>query len=310
MSSSLKPVWTLSHPREPVALLPQPRVGPPRIFSPFLTMDFGGLYGERLVHLVKMVAHLSKNSAATVGLSFYFNNQRAIHFGNRGRKRVHTLIDGPEGERILAIKFEQQAQSDLLVQIWTKIKAGPPLPRLSIPMLTGGRVPESNELKPALGQRITVFTAVLTANSYSFQSFGLQYEEIPSQPVDSQASLKEIKKIYFSGGDPEVEEPQRVIPGLRFDYHKGSSSKLGKCFPGGRSMDLSEGERIVGITIWLSKITTSVKRPFHLGRVARMEVVTSLSKAVSHPKGAQINDDEHVILRIRENHLEELDFFI
>jgi hypothetical protein len=128
--------------------------------------------------------------------------------------------------------------------------------------------------------------------------------------VDPQASLKEIKKIHFSGGDPEGEEPQRVIPGLRFDYHKGSSSKLGKCFPGGHSMDLSEGERIVGITIRLSKITASVKRPFHLGRVARMEVVTSLSKAISHPKGAQINDDEHVILWIRENHPEELDFFV
>jgi hypothetical protein len=102
-----QPVWPPSHPRETVALLPQPRISPPRTFSPFLNIDFGGLYGERLVHLVKMVAHLSKNSAATVGLSFYFNNQRAINFGNRGRKRVHTLIDGPEGERISAIKFEQ-----------------------------------------------------------------------------------------------------------------------------------------------------------------------------------------------------------
>jgi hypothetical protein len=89
--------------------------------------------------------------------------------------------------------------------------------------------------------------------------------------VDSQASLKEIKQIYFSGGDPDGEEPQRVIPGLHFDYHGGFSSEIGNCFPGGRSMDLSEGERIVGITIWLSKITPVAKRPFHFGRVARLE---------------------------------------
>jgi hypothetical protein len=80
-------------------------------------MDFGGQYGENLAHLVKMVVHLSKDSSAAVGISFYFDDQRAIHFGNRGRKRVFTLIDGRGGERIRVIKFEQQAQSGLSVQV-------------------------------------------------------------------------------------------------------------------------------------------------------------------------------------------------
>ncbi|KAL3494542.1 hypothetical protein BJX62DRAFT_234145 [Aspergillus germanicus] len=305
-----QPVWIPSHPRETVALLPQPRISPPRTLSPYLNMDFGGKYGENLAHLVKMVVHLSKDSSAAVGISFYFDNQRAIQYCNRGKKRVVTLIDGPGGERIRVIKFEQQAQSGLSVQICTRVGSGPLLPRLGIPMPTGEWVPEANELKPALGQRITGFTAVLAASSHSFQSFGLQCEEISSQHVDSQPSLKEIKQIYFSDGDPDGEEPQRVIPGLHFDYHGGFSSEIGNCFPGGRSMDLSEGERIVGITIWLSKITPVAKRPFHLGRVARMELETSLSRAVTHPEVSQINDDEHVILRFRENHLEELDLFV
>ncbi|KAJ0418087.1 hypothetical protein BJY00DRAFT_315302 [Aspergillus carlsbadensis] len=305
-----QPVWTPSHPRETVVLLPQLRISPPRTFSPLLNMGFGGLYGERLVHLVKVVAHLSNDSSAAVGLSFYFNNQKAIQFGNRGRKRRFTLIDGPGGERISAIKFEQQGQSALSAQICTRIRAGRLFPKLSIPMLAGGRVPESNELKPALEQRITGFTAVLAANSHCFQSFSLQCEEIPWWPVDSQVNLKEIKQIYFSGGDPDGEEPQRAVPGLRFDYHEGSSSKIGECFPGGRSMDLSGGGRIVGITIWLSKITTISKRPFHFGWVARMVVESSLLRAVTHPEDSRINDDEHVILRFRENHLEELDLLV
>jgi hypothetical protein len=97
-----QPIWIPSHPRETVALLPQPRVSPPQTLSPFLNMDFGGQCGENLAHLVKMVVHLSKDSSAAVGTSFYFDNQRAVHFGNRGRERVFTHIDGPGGERIRA----------------------------------------------------------------------------------------------------------------------------------------------------------------------------------------------------------------
>ncbi|KAL3445661.1 hypothetical protein BJX65DRAFT_309615 [Aspergillus insuetus] len=248
-----QPVWTPFHPQETVALLPQPRISLPRTISPFLNMDFGGQYGEKHAHIVKMVVHLSKDASAAVGISFYFDIQRAIHFGDRGRKRVFTLIDGPGGERIRAIKFEQLAQSGLSVQICTRVRSGPLLPRLGIPIPIGEWVPEANELKPALGQRITGFTAILAASSHSFQSFGLQCEEIPLQHVDSQESLKEIKQIYFSGGDPDGEEPQRVILGLHFDYHRGFSSEI--------------------------------------------EV-------------SQINDYEHVILRFRENHLEELNLFV
>ncbi|KAL3463106.1 hypothetical protein BJX64DRAFT_128266 [Aspergillus heterothallicus] len=301
-----QPVWIPSHPQETAILLPQPQISPPRTFNPFMNMDFAGPRGERLVHLVKIVVHLSKNLSIVSGLSFHFDSQRTIYFGHRGRKRISTAIDGPGGERVSCVKFESRGDNVISVQICTRIGPGPLFTKLDFPMQSGDWVPRTKKLEPPEGNLITGFTAVLTAESHAFQSFGLQYERLPWSPVQSWASLDGVRRIYFSGPNPNREEPNRGIPGLRFDYHDGSTSRVGWWYPRGHSMDLSEGEKIVGLALWLSTNEILVESEACLGRAAQVAVQTSLSRTVVYPGHLSANDEDHLILRFRENHLEQL----
>ncbi|KAL2857871.1 hypothetical protein BJY01DRAFT_116469 [Aspergillus pseudoustus] len=197
-----QPVWTPSHPRKDVILLPQLQVSPPWAFNPFLNMEFGGLHGERLAHLVKITAYINEDSSTAIGLSFYFDHKKAILFGNKSKKWISTPVDGPGDERISGIKFEKQEEHALSVQVCTRIRFGPLLPKMDIPLRPKNWVPEPNTLEPPDGQYITGFTAILAAHTYDFQSLGLQCEQLKSPLVDLKASLKEVKKIYLSGSDP------------------------------------------------------------------------------------------------------------
>lgn len=72
-------------------------------FEPLVDIDFGGLQGERLGSLTRIVAHMVAKSQPITGLEFFYLDG-SIMFGCRGHCEISFLIDGPGGERITDAK--------------------------------------------------------------------------------------------------------------------------------------------------------------------------------------------------------------
>ncbi|BAE61360.1 unnamed protein product [Aspergillus oryzae RIB40] len=105
----LQPLWTPVCPRGP--LTPALQYSSRGSFNAMLVMDFGGNHGQNLAHLTRIVAHIQEYSAPIVGLTFYFDNQKNIHFGRQGRMEVSSFFDGPAGERVVSVTYERASTS-------------------------------------------------------------------------------------------------------------------------------------------------------------------------------------------------------
>lgn len=55
-------------------------------------MNFGGIRGERLPHLTRIMAQIFKDPAFTVELIFYFDGQGHIRFGRQGLTKISSFI--------------------------------------------------------------------------------------------------------------------------------------------------------------------------------------------------------------------------
>ncbi|PYI09436.1 hypothetical protein BO78DRAFT_308434 [Aspergillus sclerotiicarbonarius CBS 121057] len=159
-------------------------------FNRFLNINFGGVHGRRLTHLTRIVGHMFTSQAPLVGLSFYYDQQDPLHFGRQGMTEVSFIIDGPTGERIERVTYEQASTSQGIVTLHLLSNfgngvtfmadqlAGPYVADASAFFFPGHQQDSIHYTKEALqapdGQTILGFTSVLEASSGSFQTFGLQ----------------------------------------------------------------------------------------------------------------------------------------
>ena len=111
----LEPIWTPCPPRAGPRLLPGLQALSSQVFNRFLNIDFGGERGEKLAHLSRVVAHISKPQCPILGLSFYFVGLEPLHFGRQGMIEMSFLIDGPKGERIQGVAYDRR--SDVVVAL-------------------------------------------------------------------------------------------------------------------------------------------------------------------------------------------------
>ncbi|KAK2760856.1 hypothetical protein FQN54_002096 [Arachnomyces sp. PD_36] len=202
---------------------------------------------------------------------------------------------------------------------------------------------ESNYTKQTMraldGQVITGFTSVLEAESGSFQTFGLQCLAEPNMPTvhkqcatngkDSYAaelcsstgaqlirrasagcqaytyaSLENVRSIRISRGSMGRPRGLNEISGLRFDYYFDKPSKIvGQWISEVERMDFIPGERIVEISICISRLAFNVSEKTHVGRVVSISILTS--EQLKTVRGAQLKDD-CTKCDFRENRLEKL----
>ena len=98
-------------------LCPEPRPLEYQIFNRFLNVDFGGIHGRRLAHLTRIVAHMFTPKTPLVGLTFYYDQQEPLHFGRQGMTEASFIIDGPGGERIQSVTYEQASNCHGIVAL-------------------------------------------------------------------------------------------------------------------------------------------------------------------------------------------------
>ncbi|OOF91952.1 hypothetical protein ASPCADRAFT_509878 [Aspergillus carbonarius ITEM 5010] len=217
-SGRLQPIWTPSCPPGTSMLCPEPRPLEYQIFNRFLNVDFGGIHGRRLAHLTRIVAHMFTPKAPLVGLTFYYDQQEPLHFGRQGMTEASFIIDGPGGERIQSVTYEQASNCHgivalhLLTNFENEVtftanqRAGPYAADISAFILPGAqhkRIQYTKEdLQSPDGYSILGFTSVLEASNGSFQTFGLQCgkedgnflprTELPVLPLDSRTSSVDL----------------------------------------------------------------------------------------------------------------------
>ncbi|PWY82080.1 hypothetical protein BO70DRAFT_314743 [Aspergillus heteromorphus CBS 117.55] len=184
-------------------------------FNRYLNVDFGGVCGQRLPHLTRVVAHMLIQSAPIIGLQFYYDDQQPLKFGGQGLIEISFLVDGPGGERITSATFEQASTVHGIVSLQLQTNhgrkvvfmanelAGPYVadisPRLRLPGHKGIKYTKQTLQAPE-GQGIVGFTSVLEASSGSFQTLGLQCEATGLRPT----SAAELSTINTSRPSAEL----------------------------------------------------------------------------------------------------------
>ncbi|KAL4811071.1 hypothetical protein BDV18DRAFT_5054 [Aspergillus unguis] len=223
-----QPLWTPAYPRETATIrAAQLSTSHNNKFRPILNLDFGGLNGEGLAGLTRIVAHVSENSAPFVGFTFYFVDQSYIHYGLQGSVQVSGLIDGPGGELISSVRIEKSVKSLKVVSVRVYTNQGNQLvfdrdelqyysgmenrPDLSLGMTEPNPFIQPEErtgarLEPLSGQQINGFTATLDDRG-SFMDFGLQCEKLERVPVVAGDSRK-------WQGPPSASKPARLASSI------------------------------------------------------------------------------------------------
>lgn len=87
-----QPLWIPFYPRETSKILLKQQSLSYQTFNPIRNMGFGGIRGERLPHLTRIVAHIFKDPAFIVELIFYFDDQGHIRFGRQGLTKISSFI--------------------------------------------------------------------------------------------------------------------------------------------------------------------------------------------------------------------------
>ena len=102
-------LWTPCCPRD-TTMVPTPKRIVRQSFQPVLNIDFGGAGGQNLEKLTRIVVHMYSRRDAIVGFTFYFIGQKPLLRGRQGNIEISFFINGPEGERISSVSFEDPSK--------------------------------------------------------------------------------------------------------------------------------------------------------------------------------------------------------
>ncbi|KAB8242493.1 hypothetical protein BDV35DRAFT_400075 [Aspergillus flavus] len=201
-------------------------------FNARLVMDFGGNHGQTLAHLTRIVAHIQEYSAPIVGLTFYFDNQKNMHFGRQGRMEMSSFIDGPAGERVVSITYERASTSCGIVtlqsslawifnDVWDYSRV------IYSPKASGSQLLTWDPFK------ISVYRPWIAPQKALFK------ETNQDDILSSAAGFYGLKYPY-------------VIVGLRLNYESGVSIDIGDVTgpQAPRSIELDRSESIIGIELF------------------------------------------------------------
>lgn len=117
------------------------------------------------------------------------------------------------------------------------------------------------------------------------------------------ASLESVRSIRVSRGSMGRPRESNEISGLRFDYFDGPPKIVGQWLSEADHMDFIPGERVVEISICISKLGFSVNEKSHFGRLISISILTSQQSKTVHED--QLKDDCFKY-NFRENRLEKL----
>ncbi|GMF80099.1 unnamed protein product [Aspergillus oryzae] len=292
----LQPLWTPVCPRGP--LTPALQYSSRGSFNAMLVMDFGGNHGQNLAHLTRIVAHIQEYSAPIVGLTFYFDNQKNIHFGRQGRMEVSSFFDGPAGERVVSVTYERASTSCGIVTLQASNHSFQSF------HLQHEKLDSSLSFPNGVG-RMLESTSSPTKPAPPL-GFDLIYERSNHCMAYTFADLHGVQRILFSKGDDGRPRGSNEISGLWIEYY-GSRRPviIGQWIAEGSSLTLEQGERITGITLLVTKDTMTYRDRYHLGRVVQVSIFTS-TRTEMYPNDSSLSMDEHNILRFQESRLEEL----
>ncbi|KAK2757006.1 hypothetical protein FQN54_004974 [Arachnomyces sp. PD_36] len=287
-------------------------------FDPFVNIGFGGLHGELLSLITRMVVHMGTNYHPVLGFEFVYLN-RTLRFGSiGGETELSVLIDGPGGERITGVKIIVCEGESGMRGLQIETSRGHTHVFADLPR--HGDI--LKKLRPRLtnGHAIVGFVATLAHSGDYFERLGFQSEPqgrnlvVPNLPparnpahhlrefmfdydnnfsvsirtknagvFRTHASLNRVRRISASSGIPQRSRPPSHISGLRFDYWGQCDSLIVgqwmQAHPDDDSFEIVDGERIERLTIWLSKDGSSARlKGFALGRVVAVDIGTSHSR--------------------------------
>ncbi|KAL2012051.1 hypothetical protein VTN00DRAFT_4769 [Thermoascus crustaceus] len=202
-------------------------------------------------------------------------------------------------------------------------------------------------LRAPEGQVITGFTSILEASSGTFQTFGLQCYCVPDTTLSmpccqgiagevapsaaklcssvgsyligggpsgctayTYASLDGVRRIRFSRGSAGRPRHGNEISGLWLDYSEPQPPAIvGQWLSEADSMDLEPDEKVIEVSIWMSKLDFVFNERFHRGRVIGVSVLTSRMqrktvKSIESIESLPVED--YVELKFRASKLEKL----
>ncbi|KAJ9355088.1 hypothetical protein DTO280E4_6602 [Paecilomyces variotii] len=326
----VQPIWTPDYPRA-TSLIPKPSNLPYQSYNPNLNIDFGGPAGESLGKITRMAAHMKDETAAFVGFTFDYDGNSSILYGRQGRIEVSFVINAAEGERISEITYEQASSSIGLWSLQVKTNFGrnttfmPDALHLERP---GESIPEQflapfeessyndvtyrkETLKAPHGQIITGFTSILGVGNQVFQTLGLQCD-IMSSYIGSIYPNHHIKGDHaLSAPDLCSSVGSSLIGGIASGYYfdQQPSQIIGQWISEVDAVDLDPDERIVEVSICMSKLDVSFDENFPRGRIDRLSILTSQKRLKIVQSAELLPVGEYIELRFRENRLERLAFF-
>lgn len=120
------------------------------------------------------------------------------------------------------------------------------------------------------------------------------------------ASLNAVKRVRFSCGSVSRPRKYNEISGLWLDYSDDQPSQIiGQWISEVDTIYLDPDERIVEISICMSKLAFSFSEKFHQGRVVKISIRTSHRIKIVHSTES-LPVGEYFELRFRANKLETL----
>lgn len=182
------------------------------------------------------------------------------------------------------------------------------------------------------------------ADHGSFQTFGLQCETLPDSAAQggsirqittsrvpsvaaqstqdsklisetskacnayTMAPLDNLKQMRFSCRTNNRPRHGYEDSGLWFEYFPPRPpSILGQWISEVDAITFDEGEELIEVIVWMSKLRYSRNVYYHQGRVVKISVLTSLNQAKSVPADNELlAADDSMILRFQANRLEKL----
>ncbi|KAJ9288696.1 hypothetical protein DTO021C3_3725 [Paecilomyces variotii] len=326
----VQPVWTPDYPRAS-SLIPKPSNLPYQSYNPILNIDFGGPAGESLGKITRMAAHMEDETAAFVGFTFDYEGNSSVLYGRQGRIEVSFVLNAADGERISEITYEQASSSIGLWSLQVKTSFGrnttfvpdalrserpgepflEPFPAPFAQNSNNDITYRKETLRAPHGQIITGFTSILGVGSQAFQTLGLQCD-IMSRYTGSIYTKHHIK------GDNALSAPELcssvgsyLIGGMASGYYfdQKPSQIIGQWISEVDAVDLDPDERIVEVSICMSKLAFSFDEKFHRGRIVQLSILTSQRRLKIIQSAESLPVGEYIELRFRENRLERLAFF-
>ncbi|EER25811.1 F-box domain containing protein [Coccidioides posadasii C735 delta SOWgp] len=285
-----------------------------RPFEPIIDMNFAGSNGWLLPMLKRVVVHMVSDFQSVVGFSFVFE-KHTLSLGKTGEAELSAVIDGPGGERITNLqvlgyefRYEQRMRGCQIGTNYSRNIVFSAIPRF--PHLQK----DSELLELPKNYSVTGLIATKDADDNTLQKLGLQghpsknhsssepkrirdlSQELRESQVEydkmfavtinvltqgdfcTYAPFESVRRITASTGSEGRSRTPCNVSGLRFDYHNEwhCPTIVGQWMNELDTFELDQGERIEGLTVWLStEPCYRTVNPVEPGRVIAIRIDSS-----------------------------------